>query len=114
MSALHFGPFFARTGSSGVLQAVRSGHAISERSGATAERMRARFGAVAEPTQTAAIWRTRSGWVDGSLGCDNFNLGNQGLHLVCVAGYQGKNAWVVLNLYSGGASELESDSVCAM
>ena len=47
MSALHFGPFFAYHGSLGGPQDVRSGNATSERSGATAERMRARFGAVA-------------------------------------------------------------------
>lgn len=68
MSALHFGPFFACQGSLGVLQNVRSGHAVSERSGAKAERMRARCGAQAEPTQAAAVRRERSGWACGSLG----------------------------------------------
>ena len=68
MSALHFEPFFACPGSLGVLQAAHSGHAVSERSGAKAERIRARCGAQAEPTQAAAVRRERSGWACGSLG----------------------------------------------
>jgi hypothetical protein len=88
MSALHFGPFFACSGSLGVLQAVRLSHTTSERSGATAERMRARYGAVAEPTQAAAIWRARSGWVGSSLGGDNLNFCHHFGNIVGVAFYQ--------------------------